>query len=204
MIAEITNIFLETFQGWGYGGIFILMVIESSFIPFPSEVVMIPAGYLASIWKMNIFLAFLAGTTGALVGALINYFLWKKLGAKIVHDLIEKYGKYIFLRIAHYHKSEEFFRKHGAITTFHGRLLPWIRQLISIPAWIFHMNLMQFIFYTFLGAWIWNIILLSIGYIAWENQKLIKEYLSEITIGIMIFIVGATIFYIFYQKRRLN
>ena len=151
---------------WGLLLIFIFMTIESSFIPFPSEVVMIPAGFLAlrgdmttGIWWLDCILAVLVGTIGCLLGAYINYFLAEKLG----RTLLYRYGKYFFLKPETLQRSEEIFRKHGEITTFICRLLPAIRQVISIPAGLSQMKHKPFIIFTALGAAIWNIILTGIG-----------------------------------------
>lgn len=185
-----------------YTGIFIMMTIESSFIPFPSEVAMIPAGYLSSIWQMSFFLAFLVGTVGALVGASINYFLWNYLGRPIIKKLIHSYGKYIFLKESHYIQSEAYFEKHGAITTLIGRFIPAVRQLISIPAGVFRMNYLQFLFYTGVGAGIWNLILMSLGYFLWENTELIKQYETQIIIGVIVFLIIIGGLYYKIQKSK--
>ena len=151
---------------WGLLLIFIFMTIESSFIPFPSEVVMIPAGFLAlrgematGIWWMDCILAIISGTIGCLAGAYINYFLAEKLG----RSLLYKYGKYFFLKPETLQRAEEIFRNHGEITTFICRLLPGIRQVISIPAGLSRMKHKSFIIFTVLGGGIWNIILTAVG-----------------------------------------
>lgn len=204
MFWEIATFVVEKVGDFWYTWIFIMMTIESSFIPFPSEVAMIPAGYLSSLGKMNIYLAFLAWTLWALTGATINYFLWKKLGWPVVRTIVHKYGKYIFLNAHHYDQAEVFFQKHGSITTFNGRFIPAVRQLISIPAWVFNMNFTKFIIYTWVWAWIWNIILLTIWYIAWENKELIAEYSKEALIWTIILIILVSIIYYFTNKHFLN
>ncbi|MBQ8570453.1 MAG: DedA family protein [Kiritimatiellae bacterium] len=152
---------------WGFVIIFLLMAIESSFIPFPSEVVMIPAGFLAYRGELttgqpilDLILALLVGTAGSIVGAYVNYYLGLKLGRPFLH----KYGKYFFLKEEALDRAEEVFREHGDITTFVCRLIPAIRQLISIPAGLAKMNFKRFTFFTTLGAGIWGLILLLIGY----------------------------------------
>ena len=151
---------------WGILLIFLFMAIESSFIPFPSEVIMIPAGFLAlrgdmttGIWWLDCIIAVLVGTAGCLAGAYVNYFLAEKLG----RTLLYRYGKYFFLKPETLQRSEEIFRKHGEITTFICRLIPGIRQVISIPAGLSQMKHKPFIIFTSLGAAIWNIILTGIG-----------------------------------------
>jgi membrane protein DedA with SNARE-associated domain len=152
---------------WGFFLIFFFMTIESSFIPFPSEVVMIPAGFLAARGGLTFgsplldaAVAVLAGTAGSLAGAYINYFLAKRLG----YPVLERYGKYFFLPKAKLERAQEVFRQYGAGATFVCRLLPAIRQLISIPAGLSNMKLTTFTAATGLGAGIWVVILTAVGY----------------------------------------
>lgn len=204
MFWEIASFIVKTVGDLGYAGIFIMMTVESSFIPFPSEIAMIPAWYLSSLWQMNIYLAFLAGTLWAIAGSVINYFLWKKLGWPVIRALIHKYGKYILVNANHYDQAEKFFKKHGSVTTFNARFIPAVRQLISIPAWVFKMTFLKFIIFTGVWAGIWNIILLSIWYIAGENKELISEYSREAVIFTIIFIIFVSIIYYFTNKHFLN
>lgn len=177
MFLELTQYLVTTVQGFGYGGIMLLMAVESSFIPFPSEVVMIPAGYLASKGEMNLLLVILSGLIGSMIGAYVNYFgaLW------IGRRFLDKYGRYFFISPAALEKMDLFFHRHGAISTFTGRLIPGVRQLISIPAGLGRMNLPLFSLYTALGAGIWGAILALIGYFIGDNEALIGKYLKEIT-----------------------
>lgn len=200
MLWNFVDTVVHAVGSLGYTGIFIMMSIESSFIPFPSEVAMIPAWYLASTGEMNFIIAFLAGTLWALTWSIINYILGWKLGGPIIQALIHKYGKYILLKEDHYHQSEVYFQKHGSITTFLWRFIPAVRQLISLPAWVFHMNFAKFCFYTALGAGIWNLILMTLGYVAWENKDLIEQYSKEI-LAITIFFV-IIIWLIYYIKNK--
>lgn len=153
---------------WGYIFIFFFMTIESSFIPFPSEVVMIPAGFLAARGELSggsplvcVSLAVLVGILGSLAGAFVNYYLALWVGK----PFLEKYGKYFFIKPEPLARACEVFNKYGAATTFVCRLIPVIRQLISIPAGIAKMPLAPFTFFTALGAGIWTIILAAVGYI---------------------------------------
>lgn len=153
---------------WGYIFIFVFMTIESSFIPFPSEVVMIPAGFLAARGELSggsplvcVSLAVLVGIIGSLAGAFVNYYLALWVGK----PFLEKYGKYFFIKPEPLARACEVFNKYGAATTFICRLIPVIRQLISIPAGIAKMPLAPFTFFTALGAGIWTIILAAVGYI---------------------------------------
>lgn len=198
MIHEIAQFITDQIFDMGYLGIFLLMLIESSFIPFPSEIVLVPAGYLASKGDMDISLILLASLLGSIGGALINYFGALYVGRKF----LLKYGKYILISEETLDKMENFFKKHGAISTFTGRLIPGIRQLISIPAGLSRMNLKVFIFYTSLGALIWSIILVALGYLIGENQELIKEYLSQIVTITLVCVALITAMYIYNHKRK--
>ena len=143
------NLILEI----GYLGITLLITIESSFIPFPSEIVIPPAAYLAQQGEMNIFLVILAGIIGSLLGALINYFLAYTLGRKVVYSLVNlKIFRFLLINKEKVVKAEEYFLKYGNFSTFMGRFIPAVRQLISIPAGFSKMNLKNFILYTSLGS----------------------------------------------------
>jgi membrane protein DedA with SNARE-associated domain len=195
MLRELAHDLVELIFDWGYLGIFLLMAVESSFIPFPSEIVLIPAGYLASQGEMSFLFIMLSALSGSLVGAFINYYLALKLGRAI----LQKYGKFVFISNEALDKMDNYFDKHGAISTFIGRLIPGIRQLISIPAGLSRMNLGVFSIYTSLGAGIWSLILTLLGYFIGENQELIDIYLKQITIAV-IFIVLVLAFW--YYKRE--
>lgn len=197
-MQAIVDFIVESVGALGYFGIFFMMLLESSFIPFPSEVVMIPAGYLAHQGEMNFFVAILFGILGSLAGALINYYLALFFG----RDILIKYGKYVFFDEKTMQKMEDFFAKHGHISTFSGRLIPVVRQYISLPAGLGKMNLALFCFYTSLGAGIWVIILTALGYFLGQNEALLKEYLHIITLGLVFLAVLGIAVYIFYQKRK--
>ena len=198
MIHEIAQFITDQIFDMGYLGIFLLMLIESSFIPFPSEIVLVPAGYLAAKGDMDISLILFFSLLGSIGGALINYFGALYVGRKF----LLKYGKYILIKKETLNKMENFFKRHGAISTFTGRLIPGIRQLISIPAGLSKMNLKVFIFYTSLGALLWSIILVTLGYVIGENQELIKEYLSQIITITLIFVTIISSIYIYNHKRK--
>lgn len=184
----------------GYTWIFVMMMLESSFFPFPSEVAMIPAWYLASTWEMNFTIALLVGTIWALTGATINYVLGYKLGWPVIKSLIRKYGKFFFIKEKYYTKSETYFTKHWVITTFLARFITVVRQLISFPAGVFKMNFWKFLFYTGLWAGLWNLILMIIWYIAWENKELITQYTKELLITWILFVIFIVIGYILKNK----
>lgn len=216
IIAENIEAVAAFAPTWGFVIIFLLMAIESSFIPFPSEVVMIPAGFLAYRGELttgnailDMFLAFVSGTAGSILGAYVNYYLGLKLGRPFLH----KYGKYFFLKEQALDRAEEVFREHGDITTFVCRLIPAIRQLISIPAGLAKMNFKRFTFFTALGAGIWGLILLFIGYgfgcatgdmsypeMVEKGKSLIHDNYIWILLALVILVVG----YIFVHKKIMG
>ena len=182
-----------------YTNITILMTIESSFIPFPSEIVIPPAAYVASKPEsdLNIFLVVLFGTLGAIIGALINYYLALWLGRPIIYKFADsKLGHLCLLSSEKIKKAEDYFNDHGKVSTFIGRLVPGIRQLISIPAGLAKMNLGSFILYTTLGAGIWNTILAFIGYLAHGQADLINKYSHELSVIVLALVGLAAIWFI--------
>ena len=196
---EIIDWIVRTVGDLGYPGIVFLMFLESSFIPFPSEVVMIPAGYLAYKGEMNLVLVILAGILGSLAGALLNYYLAIKLG----RPFLLHYGKYVMFNEASLQKMEDFFSRHGHISTFTGRLVPVVRQYISLPAGLARMNLAVFSFYTSLGAGIWVTILALLGYFIGGNEMLIREYLRYIVVILVITVIlGIAVYWRLQRKNR--
>lgn len=193
-----------------YGSITALMTIESSFIPFPSEVVIPPAVYVASDpnsavyatdnYIVNVLLIVLFGTIGAILGAIINYFLSMWLGRAIIYAFADsKLGHICLLSREKVEKAEAYFNEHGKVSTFIGRLIPGIRQLISIPAGLSKMHFGWFLFYTFLGAGIWNCVLALLGYIAHGQADLIDKYSHELSVAILV-VLGLAILYFIAKK----
>jgi membrane protein DedA with SNARE-associated domain len=177
----IQNVIDWYMQNISYLTVFLLMMIESTFLPMPSELVIPPAAYLAAKGDLNIFLVVLSGTSGALVGSLINYVLSYTLGRKIVYALADtKLARMIFLNPAKVQKAEDFFIKNGKSSTLIGRLVPGVRHLISIPAGLAKMPLQTFMLWTFIGAGIWNIVLSALGYFFYSQQDLLKQYYDEL------------------------
>ena len=198
MLADLAQWLLATVSEWGYLGIFLLMAVESSFIPFPSEIVLVPAGVLIADGKMSLYIVFLFAILGSLFGALINYYLAKLVGRRF----LDRYGKYFFVSQLSLKKMDNFFENHGHISTFTGRLIPGIRQLISIPAGLSKMNLKLFLVYTGAGAGVWSVILIAVGYFIGKNQELIAIYLKEITIATVVSVILLIAGYVFYKKKK--
>lgn len=201
---------IEKVEKWyeanmNYTTITILMTIESSFIPFPSEIVIPPAAYVASKpdSKLNIFLVVLFGTLGALIGALVNYFLALWLGRIIIYKFADsKLGHLCLLNSEKIKKAENYFNEHGKISTFIGRLIPGIRQLISIPAGLAKMEILSFMLYTILGAGIWNVLLALIGHLAHGQQDLINKYNQELSYAIIVIFCIVVLFFIFKHFKK--
>jgi membrane protein DedA with SNARE-associated domain len=198
MLHQFIGWILATVHDWGYLGIFILMGLESTVLPVPSEAVLIPAGYLAYEGKMSFTLIVLASTFGSLAGATLNYFfaLW------VGRPFLERWGRYFFVRPELLHKTDAFFLKHGAISTFTGRLIPGIRHLISLPAGLTRMNYGKFAFYTCLGAGLWSVILTAMGWYIGGNEELIARYLKQITVGLVLVIGAGLALYWWWQKKK--
>lgn len=202
MLLEFFDAILNFFVLINYWGVFFLMTIESSFIPFPSEIVVPPAAYLAAQGKLNIWLVILAASFGSLLGALINYYLARFLGRPIVYKLLKtKLAKYLLLSEEKIRKAEDFFSRYDKASTFFCRLIPVVRQLISIPAGFAKMNIFYFSLYTFLGAFIWSSILAALGYFFGAHDDKLRQYYHEI-IYIILFIVFVVVLYLIIRNRR--
>lgn len=205
MIETAVTWLTEVIFQLGYVGIALLMALESSLVPFPSEVVLPPAGYLAATGRMSAPLALGAGLLGSMLGALFNYFLAAKLGRPLLH----KYGKYMLIKEASLVRSEEFFRRHGEISMFIGRLIPVVRQLISLPAGVARMRLDLFAFYTALGAGIWCAILVFIGWYVGRHatviadvDRMIAQYAGRASLGLILISTLIIAVYIYRQRSR--
>lgn len=223
--TDAASIFQWVVENASYMLVFVLMVIESSFIPFPSEVVVPPAAYLSaqsvrsltyhggtlSVSDMNVFVIVLVATVGAIVGALINYYLSVWIGRPLVYKFADsRLGHACLINREKVDKAEAYFDKHGAISTFIGRLIPAVRQLISIPAGLARMNVGKFILYTGLGAAVWNAILAGMGYWLGKTVKLdnlfgrveqYNDYLTYAGLGIGIVCVCIILFNAFKPKK---
>lgn len=198
--ALVTEWIVQFVHDFGYFGIFIMTFIESTFIPIPSEVTMVPAGYLIYQGEMNGWLVVLCAVLGTVFGALFNYWIAWKYG----RVLIEKYGKYFLMTPKKMEKMEQFFEEHGAISTFNGRLIPGVRHYISFPAGLARMNLRRFVLYTALGGAIWMLCLLGIGYFIGQEEMLIKKYLAKIISALLVLIFCGTGCYVWRLRKRVR
>ena len=188
-----------------YASITALMAVESSFIPFPSEVVIPPAAFVAGQpdsvlcvtgnYLLDVLFIVLFGTLGAMIGAVINYGLSVWLGRLIIYKFADsKLGHLCLLSSEKIERAEAYFRERGNVSTFVGRFIPGIRQLISIPAGLARMHFGSFLWWTFLGAFVWNCILAALGYVAAGQMDLIKKYSHELSVAILV-IVGVVLLY---------
>lgn len=206
-ILNLTNGALDNLN---YGWIILFMAIESSFIPFPSEVVMIPAAYMAAeTGEMSFPMIIICGSVGALIGALVNYILARSLGRPIVYAFANsRFGHMCLIDAEKVEKAEKYFDKYGAVSTLIGRMIPAIRQLISIPAGLAKMNILPFMLYTVIGATVWNSILVGIGYAfhsTMPKQQLIDtiaHYSHIIGITAIILVIGLIAFFIYKGVKK--
>ena len=209
-MSLIDNIITWYSAHMNYASITALMAVESSFIPFPSEVVIPPAAFVAGQpesvlcttgnYPVDVLLIILFGTLGAMIGAIINYGLSVWLGRLIIYKFADsRLGHMCLLSSEKLQRAEEYFREKGNVSTFIGRFIPGIRQLISIPAGLSRMHFGSFLWWTFLGAFIWNCILAAIGYVAAGQMDRIKEYSHELSVAILV-LLGAVILYFVIKK----
>ena len=199
LFDSIINILIDFINEIGYLGIFIGMFLESTLIPIPSELVMIPVGISAATEQneLNLYIATAVGIAGNIGGAIFSYYLADILGRKI----LLKIGKYFFVKETTIVKIEDFFKKHGAISVFIARMLPGFRHFISLPAGLAKMNFTKFTIYTTLGSTIWTIVLVSLGFIIGDNQELIGHYLHLIIKFMIALALGMVVYFYFANKK---
>jgi membrane protein DedA with SNARE-associated domain len=199
----IANFVLATIGFLGYGGVFVMMVLESMVFPAPSELIMPFAGYIASQGTFNLILVIVVSTLGSIVGSLLSYYIGKRWGTK----LVIRYGKYILVSEEELHRTEDWFDRHGEITVFVFRLVPVIRHLISLVAGLAEMDVKKFALYTIAGAAIWNSIMAYLGFYLGNNWHLITQYADELSLAIVLLIVIAVVWFIvrhIVKRRRLR
>lgn len=182
----------------GYLGIFVGMFLESTLVPIPSELIMIPAGLAAAQGTMNLPLVIFLGVIGNVFGAIFSYYLALYLGRSILF----KIGKFFFIKPESITKIEKYFQKHGEISVFIGRLLVGFRHFISLPAGVAQMNIYRFTLYTFLGSTIWTSILAILGYLFGKNQDLINQYLSSIAVTVIVLCSALIAIYLYLKAKR--
>ena len=211
--AGIMEQFLNADAATVYMLVFAFMVVESSFVPFPSEVIVPPAAYLAcTSHEVNIIAVTLLATAGAIVGALINYYLSLWIGRPIVYKFAaSRLGHAFLIDEAKVRHAEEYFDAHGAASTFFGRLIPAVRQLISIPAGLARMNIGKFVIFTGLGALTWNVVLAGLGYwlgtVVPREQLFAKveeynDYLTYVGLALGVVCVGVIVYNAFKPRRN--
>lgn len=202
-LSQIVSAILSIINSLGYLGILAGMALESSFFPFPSEVILVPAGALVSQGKMSFLPVFAFALVGSLIGALVNYFLAFYLGRRGIEKLVSKYGKIFFISRNELDKADKYFENHGPITTFIGRLLPVIRQLISLPAGFSKMKMYKFVLFTGLGAGIWSLILIYAGWLADRNSAWLSQ--NPVWLAVILILACAVIalsYVLFLKKFR--
>jgi membrane protein DedA with SNARE-associated domain len=197
-MEEIVLWLVKVIGDMGYVGILLLMAMESSLFPIPSELVVPPAGYLASQGQMHIGLVIFFSTLGSLIGALFNYAIAYYLG----RPWILRYGKYFLIPPEKFARVESFFLRHGEISTFTGRLIIVVRHLISLPAGLSRMDLFRFSLFTVVGSFIWVTILAYIGYIVGNNMEMVKLYYKQTVVALVVVMAFVLAGYIYWQKRK--
>lgn len=202
LLGQIALFCIETISLLGYFGIFFLMVLESMIFPIPSELVLPFAGFLIAKEEMTFLFVVMFSTLGSLIGSLLSYYLGKYGGNKFVL----KYGKYFLLNKKHLIDVERWFSKKGELTIFIGRFIPVVRHIISIPAGVGKMNLKKFIFYTVIGAGMWNSFLTYLGFVLGNNWDTIRQYSEYISWGILAIIIlfGAYFLWRKIKNRKLK
>lgn len=202
LFDQFTHFVLSITSNLGYWGIFILMTIESTIIPFPSEIILIPAGVVVAQGGLSFTLVLLAATLGSVAGALINYALALHLGRRAVNALLHRYERILFINYSHIVKAEQSFQRHGELATFVGRLIPALRSFISLPAGFTRMNVARFCIFTALGAGLWSALLIFLGAKLGENLELIRSYVSQIVLVTVILLVPIILVYWHWHTRH--
>ena len=183
---------------FGYAGIFVMAFLESTFVPIPSEVTMVPAGYLVHQGEMNAWIVLFSSIAGAIGGSLANYYVAFHYGRRFLYN----YGKYLFFDHQKMEKLDTFFASHGEISTLTGRLIPGLRHVISFPAGLAHMSVKKFTAYTGVGGGLWMATLLLVGYIIGDNKALVRHYMPYVTGVALTGVVSMVVIYISHHRRK--
>lgn len=200
MSEQFTQQLLDLMGQLDYVAIGILMAAESTFLPVPSELVMIPAGYLASQGTLNPWLIMVASSTGSLAGSLVSYYVALWLG----RPLLLRFGRYVFVTREHLEKTEMFVKRHGEISIFTGRFIPGVRHLISMPAGLVRMRIVPFMAYTLIGASLWNAVLLVLGYVIQAQQTWLEDHFLWVVAGTLCFAGGIVTLYVIKHRRHAS
>ncbi len=197
-MEELASWLVKFVHEFGYLGIFIMAFLESTFVPIPSEVTMIPAGFLIHEGKMDFWLVFLGATAGAVGGAIANYFIAYYYGRRFLYA----FGKYMFFDHSKMEKLDRYFALHGEISTFTGRLIPGLRHVISFPAGLAHMDLKKFSIYTGVGGGLWMVTLILVGYLIGGNPALVHHYMPYITAIVVTTVLLMVGVYIYKHRKK--
>jgi len=198
MVLTIVEFITQLISSWGYAGIFVMMTLESTLIPIPSEVVIPFAGFLAYMGEMNVWLIVLVSSLANLTGSIIAYYIGKYLG----RGFVERYGKYVLLNLGHLELIERWFSKYGNLTVLFSRMLPLIRTYNALPAGMGKMNFPKFCLYTFIGSIPWNTALVFVGYVLKQNWNILEKY--SLYIDILAVFVAAAVIYYLARRIRLS
>ncbi len=202
MLTQLTGLIIHLIQTTGYGGIFILMTMESALLPIPSEIVMTFSGFLAGRGELSFLLVVIAGTFGNLMGSLIGYAIGYFLEETVIVSFIENHGKLLLLSRHDYDKSIGWLKKYGDRVVFFSRLLPGVRTFISLPAGLSEMNLKKFSFYTLLGSLFWSFVLTYIGFYLGAKWKSIDVYFRKFELIIAVILLGLFVFYLSHKLKK--
>ena len=206
MLESFIQWLLDRFRDLGYPGIIVLMAVESSIIPLPSELVMPPAGYLVAKGELDLVTVIVCGVVGSVVGALANYGLAAWLGRAVVHRV----GRYVLVPARSLDRAEQFFARHGEISTFIARMLPVVRHLISLPAGLARMPLWRFVLFTALGAGVWCTVLTGIGWFIGRNESVVlgtlnqevRRYLGQVMLYLVPALILVALVYVWWHRLR--
>jgi membrane protein DedA with SNARE-associated domain len=199
MLQEIFDWFGELYADLGYAEITFLMALESSLFPVPSELVMIPAGYLAATGQLDPVLCVLCGAVGSVIGASANYLLGRYVGKAF----LLRWGRYLLIDADKYHEAEAMFLKNANLATFVGRLLPVVRHLISLPAGVFSMPWTPFLLITAAGAALWCAVLVALGYYLGEPAvAMMREYMHELALVVVVALVAFAAWFVLHKTRK--
>lgn len=199
MLDTFVHFIVDLVHQWGYLGIFIMTFLESTFVPIPSEVTMVPAGYLVHQGKMDFLTVLACSIVGTVGGSLFNYWVARALGRRF----FLRYGHYVLVPPHKLTKIEEYFAEHGEISTFTGRLIPGVRHVISFPAGLANMNLKKFCIFTAIGGAIWMAVLLGVGYEIGDHENEIRKVLKLVT-GVVVFAAGGLVLAYVVWKRQMK